>query len=231
MTLKLKDKTTPKGPKTGITWLALVVDRSGSMSPIAKDMEGGIATLFKDQAEMEGTCLVTVTQFDDKYEVLGTNVPVEKIDSYTLTPRGSTALFDAIGKTVATLKDRVATTTISAQPKTVIVSIITDGYENASKEWKQAAIKDLIEAQKAKGWIFTFLGANQDAILTAEGLGIAAGQTMTYTGDSEHTINAMHSHTSNLRSARASGMAASYGSADRQDAVNDEDAKRYPSNR
>jgi len=80
------------------TLLVLVVDRSGSIETIRTDMEGGIKTLLSEQSNESGTCLVTLAQFDDHYEMLAQGVPVAELGPYRLIPRGSTALFDAIGE-------------------------------------------------------------------------------------------------------------------------------------
>jgi hypothetical protein len=69
--------TKREGTGTGTTLLALVVDRSGSMSDIKEDLEGGIETLIEQQAKEEGICLVTLAQFDDVYEVLTGGIGVD----------------------------------------------------------------------------------------------------------------------------------------------------------
>ena len=102
--------------------------------------------------------------------------------------RGSTALLDAIGKTIA--KEKAIQDTLSKGEKAtkVLFIIITDGLENASKEYNSAAVKKLIETQKAKdGWEFLFLGANIDAIETASAIGISAERAVNYNSDSVGT--------------------------------------------
>ena len=89
------------------TLLVLVVDRSGSMESIRDDMEGGIKTLLDEQAEEKGACLVTLAQFDDTYELVVEGVPVAELEPYRLVPRGSTALLDAIGRTIGHVKGRL----------------------------------------------------------------------------------------------------------------------------
>ncbi len=93
--------------KTGTTLLTLVVDRSGSMAGIREDMEGGIKTLIEEQAKEEGACVVTLTQFDDEYEVVADGVPAAEMEPYRLVPRGRTALLDAIGRTIAMVHSRI----------------------------------------------------------------------------------------------------------------------------
>ena len=89
------------------TLLVLVVDRSGSMQSIKEDMEGGIAALLAEQGKEKGSCLVTLAQFDTEYELVADGVPVAELEPYRLVPRGGTALLDAIGRTIAHVKDQV----------------------------------------------------------------------------------------------------------------------------
>ncbi len=91
----------------GWTLLTLVVDRSGSMARIRKDMARAIKALIEEQARGEGTCVVTLTQFDDEYEVVADGVPAADMPPYRLDPRGSTALLDAIGRTIAMVHVRI----------------------------------------------------------------------------------------------------------------------------
>jgi len=164
---------------TDTTLLVLVVDRSGSMESIRGDMEGGIASLIKEQASETGTCLVTLTQFDTEYELLCNAVPVADLERYHLVPRGATALLDAIGRTIADVRARLADLAPEDQPS-VVFAVVTDGLENSSMEWSRdkvmAAVKDRIEA----GWDFTFLGADQDAIQEGGRLGVDAGSALTF---------------------------------------------------
>jgi hypothetical protein len=214
MSLKLKEKQdTPTPVKTGLTWLLLIVDRSGSMARIKTDMEGGIQQLFKDQAEVEGDCLVTKVQFDTEYEVLTTNTPVGEIESYELIPRGSTALFDAIGRGVSALESE--TKGMRVTPDNVIVSIVTDGLENSSREWRSAAIKELIEKKIADGWHFLYLGADQNAITVAGAMGIPVGSSLDFTPDPDHVHTAYASMSANVTNTRRTGKGQSYTRSDR----------------
>lgn len=164
------------------TELIIVLDRSGSMSSIKKDMEGGLKSLIEKQAAEPGECLVSVYQFDDRYEPVFEVVNAKKAPQITLTPRGSTALRDALGKTINAVGERLAKTLESDRPGLVILAVITDGFENASKEFTQPQVADLVKHQREKyGWQFVFLGAEQDAVLSGGNYGVAAGASMTYT--------------------------------------------------
>jgi Mg-chelatase subunit ChlD len=164
----------------GTTLLVLVVDRSGSMQSIRHDMEGGIRTLLDEQAKGPGTCLVTVAQFDTEYELLFQGVPVAEVTKYELVPRGSTALLDAIGRTIGEVSYWLRQVAEHRRPDRVVFAVVTDGLENASREWSRDKVMAAVKERSDAGWQFTFLGANQDAIQEGEGLGVGAASAMTY---------------------------------------------------
>ena len=98
-----------------------------------------------------------------------------------LLPRGRTALLDALGRLITTAGERLAALPEDARPGSVIVGVMTDGMENASREWTHPRIKELIEQQtRDYGWQFLYLGADQDAIEEGAKMGFAAGKSMTY---------------------------------------------------
>jgi len=121
--------------------------------------------------------------FDDQYEVPADNIPVSEVcalDTLTYVPRGSTALLDAIGKTIDSFKARIKALPAAAQPDQVIFAIFTDGEENASHQYTWRDIAGKIRRRQAKqGWEFLFLGANQDAIATAAQMNIHAHNAAT----------------------------------------------------
>ncbi len=160
--------------------LVLVVDRSGSMQSIRQDMEGGIKTLLDEQAEAPGACVVTVAQFDDQYELLFQGVPVAEVTRYELVPRGSTALLDAIGRTIGEVSNWLRRLDEDRRPGKVVFAVVTDGLENASHEWTRDKVMAAVKERGDAGWQFTFLGANQNAIQEGEGLGVGAAAAMTY---------------------------------------------------
>ena len=93
---------------------------------------------------------------------------VDKLKPEQYEPCCSTPLFDAIGSSVKKLKAAVKDVPDAA----VLVTIITDGYENASKEWTGPAIKKLIDECKEDGWMFAFIGASEDIIKVAATISI-----------------------------------------------------------
>lgn len=160
--------------------LLLIVDRSGSMSTIRDDMVGGLEQLLAEQSAQPGMLTVDVFTFDDAIEHTHAFAEPSSV-RIELEPRGMTALFDAVGIAVTDFGARLAELPEHARPDTVQVVIVTDGEENASREYAVDRVRELITQQTdAYGWEFVFLGANQDAVLAARAMGIDADAAMTY---------------------------------------------------
>jgi predicted metal-dependent peptidase len=157
--------------------LVIVMDRSGSMCAIQSDMEGAINTYIKDQQKNFPHTKLTFVQFDTEYEVLHKAVKITKVVDITLKPRGCTALFDAIGRTINETHTRLKEGKTLPQ---LLFVIVTDGMENSSTEFKRDTILKMIEGQKKNNWDFIFLGANQDAIQEGSSIGIDAGKCLEY---------------------------------------------------
>lgn len=190
-----------------LTHLYFLLDRSGSMQSIREDTVGGFDAFIAEQRSHPGECRVTLAQFDDRYDVVYTDQPIQDVPSLDLQPRGMTALLDAIGRLVSDAGVRLASLPESERPGTVIVGIMTDGLENASKEWTHQAVKTLIEQQsQAYSWEFLYLGADQDAIEVGTALGVPATRSMTYSRASSRAAMASTSAmVGRVRAARASG--------------------------
>ena len=174
--------------KKNKTEVILILDRSGSMSSIKNDIEGGLKTFVEKQKNELGECSVSLFQFDAEYESVFENQDIKSVPNITVNPRGMTALFDAIGKTINSVGERLSKTLEDDRPELVIVNVITDGFENSSKEFTKDQIKKLIKHQTDKyNWKFIFLGANQDAVLSGTDYGFVAGSSLTY-GTSSNAI-------------------------------------------
>lgn len=174
-----------------LTEMVFILDRSGSMSRLESDTIGGYNSLIKKQKKETGEVAVTTVLFDDQYEMIHDHADIKKIkpmDTKTYYARGCTALLDAIGKTINHVGNRHKYAPDSEVPGKTMVVIITDGYENASREFNPPQVKQIIERQKEKfGWEFLFLGANIDAVQTAAKFGISSDRAATYYADSEGT--------------------------------------------
>lgn len=152
--------------------LYFVADRSGSMSSLAEEVIGGFNAYVEKQKEQPGNANLTYVQFDNEYQVVHKNVPIKDVPKLTKEvywPRGMTSLYDAIGKTIA--EGLIS----SDKGDLNILTIMTDGQENSSKEYQYQVVKDLIKrAQDEFGWEVIFMGANMDANQYAGNMGIKA---------------------------------------------------------
>ena len=163
------------------TKIVCILDRSGSMGSIIDESINSFNHFLEEQKKIDvDEATLTVALFDDQYELLYDDVSlksVEKITKDEWMPRGLTALYDAIGKTINKVREKV-----NDEDK-VIVCIVTDGLENASQKYNNNQIKSLIKELENKGWGFVYLAANQDAMAVGGSFGIHAGNTYTYTAD------------------------------------------------
>ncbi|GER23607.1 hypothetical protein NCCP1664_21020 [Zafaria cholistanensis] len=217
------------------TDIVMLLDRSGSMASIADDMAGGFNAFIDEQRRSDPDGTVSLYQFDDKFTEVYVEKPLPEVGPLVLVPRGTTALLDSIGRSIAETRARIQAKPAAERPDTVVFGIITDGHENASREVTHAAARALIERQEEKdGWTFLYLGANQDAIEVGAGLGIARERSMTYAPDRVgDAMVAMSDSVHALRTARAQGMdidaargAATYSEAHREAAMSESPRRR-----
>lgn len=158
-----------------LTDITVILDRSGSMATIREDIVNGLNTFINEQRKITGDVTFTLVNFDDGYEVIHNAVPISTVGKCDLIPRGSTALRDAIGRTLTSMGTRFSAMKEEDRPGLVIVAIVTDGQENSSKEYTNPQIKKMIETQESVyNWKFTYIGANQDSFKVSAGLGISS---------------------------------------------------------
>lgn len=189
--------------KKDYTKIVFIVDRSGSMSSIATDMIGGYNRFIEDQKKLNhGTCDVSFYQFNEGYEKIYENTPVafvKNLDRETFVPQGSTALYDAIGRTILAVGKQLEKLAESERPDKVLIAIITDGYENASQEFTAEKVKKMIEEQTNKySWVFTYIGANQDAWSVGQNIGIGTSRSFNYAANAKGANAMFDSLTSNV---------------------------------
>ncbi len=198
------------------THILAIIDRSGSMERIKSDTEGGFNAYVKDQAAAPGHCRFTVVQFDTEYEVIHDDVPAGDLPEFVLHPRGSTALHDAIGRGCSELGTKLAALSEDQRPGKVIVLILTDGKENASQEFSGHTVRDLVERQRNEyQWEFTFMGANQDAVLTAQTMGIPTAAAVTYGASAEGVSSVFAAASAATTRSRSGGGPLTYTRAER----------------
>lgn len=163
--------------KKGLTEIIYVLDRSGSMGHLTGDTIGAYNAYLDEQKKFDGETKITTVLFDDKYELLfnGARIDDAYLDHEKYYVRGMTALYDAVGKAILDVGNRLARTPEEDRPEKVIFIITTDGYENASREFTQSTVKNMIEHQQKKyNWKFLFFGANIDSKEAACNIGIGA---------------------------------------------------------
>ena len=196
--------------RSNLTEIVFILDRSGSMGSLEKDTIGGFNSFIERQNQEEGDAILTTVLFDDKYEILHDGVSIKDVKQLTnkeYYARGMTALLDAMGKTIITVKNRLNNTDEKYRPSKVIFVITTDGQENCSKEFNRDQIKTLVEQQtKENDWQFLFLGANIDAISTAQSFGIDGKFASNYTASAVGTDSLYSTLSCSVSSYRSKGV-------------------------
>lgn len=176
-------EVTTEDVKNEKTQIICILDRSGSMGIIIDDAIGGFNSFLKEQQEEDTPATMTVALFDDQYELLHDNVDikeVKKLTSKEWSPRGMTALHDAIGKTINTVKTNHKEMKKKDRPDKVLVFVATDGHENASREYNSDSVSKLVKKCEKKNWTFVFLGADQNAALAGGSFGVGVGNAFNY---------------------------------------------------
>lgn len=170
-------------PDANKTEIVVILDRSGSMASMKKDMEGGFEKFRADQAAQPGECVLTLVQFDSGgIETVHESMPIKDVPRMVLHPRGNTPLLDAVGTTIQRVGARLERLHELERPGRVLVLIITDGEENASKKFSKEQVKAMVKLQEETyKWAFIYLGANVDAFAEAGAMGIVRAQSANYT--------------------------------------------------
>lgn len=178
---KVKKKTVTKNKEVNIVF---VLDRSGSMAVCLDGTISGFNEYITKLKNDKFKYVFSLVTFDTvSRDVMYSQVPIEKVEKLTdktFIPRGGTPLLDTIGKTI---NDNCAS-------KDLLFIIMTDGEENASKEFTKENIKALIAGREKQGWTFVYLGANQDAWQVGESFGAKAGNIATYSSSNKGTTKA-----------------------------------------
>jgi hypothetical protein len=181
--------------KDDYTHIAVILDRTGSMEAIRDDTIGGFNAFLNAQKAAPGPASLTLVQFDsqDPYEIVYRFKPLAEIPELTretFVPRANTPLLDAIGRGINDLEKSLADMTEQDKPSRVVMVIITDGQENASREFRKDQIGKMIkEKQEKSAWQFVFLSADLAAIGDALATGMHAASTLAHDKDS-HGVGA-----------------------------------------
>ena len=171
---------------TNYTHIAVIIDRSGSMADIATDVIGGFNQFLSDQRNVKTNhATLSLVQFDtmNPFEVIHdfrTLPAIEPLNANTYQPRGGTPLLDAVGHGIKSLDERLTQMREHEKPGQILFRIITDGEENASRQYSHRAIRDLIAARTEQGWQFVYLSADLDAFADSDRIGIAESHKMAF---------------------------------------------------
>jgi hypothetical protein len=205
------------------THIVMILDRSGSMGSIAADTIGGVNKFVADQQAVPGEATFSLVQFDHEYGVVHDFAPISVVvplTASTFVPRGTTALLDAVARTINDTGARLSSLPASSRPEKVICVIVTDGQENASRNASRSQVFDQITHQRdVYKWDFVFLGANQDAIAEAGKIGIAASATMDFAASASGVKSSYDSLSHSVSRSRSMGVAMAFSDDDRKKAT------------
>lgn len=170
------------------TELIFILDRSGSMGGLESDTIGGFNATISDQKTLEEETRVTTILFDNFFEILHDRIDLQNLPTLTEKDyfvRGSTALYDAVALGINKIVNVQKQTKQDGRADKVIMVIITDGYENSSRETNAAMLHKMIDGCKKDGWEFLFLGADIDAQAAAGAIGIESSRASNFVKDAQ----------------------------------------------
>ena len=195
--------------KDNYTHITVLLDRTGSMQSIREDTIGGFNAFLNQQKEEPGLATLTLVQFDsqDPYEVVHNFRAIQSVPELTretFVPRASTPLLDAMGRSINDLEANLLKMAEPDRPARIVVVIITDGQENASREFRAEQVRAMIkDKQDNDNWQFVFLSADLGAINDALASGVKAGAAMAFDKNSKGTAAGWQSASARIADYRA----------------------------
>lgn len=176
------------------------------MNSTKADAEGGINEFIRQQKKLPDKANITLIQFDTEVDIVYSG-DLQECPNYTLTPRGGTALLDALGEYITKTGERLSAMKEEDRPKMVTCVIVTDGGENSSKEYTLAKVKEMIKHQENKySWDFIYLGSDVSGMKDAYNLGFAVSRASQYNpNNTRESYKKMSEKFSQCRSAVTSG--------------------------
>ena len=197
--MNTNDNTTP-APVA----LSILLDRSGSMMTIADDIVDGFNRLLAQQRQQPGEVIVSLAQFDSEepFELLIDRVPLREVtdmDRMWFQPRGSTPLFDGIGRLISHID---ASPTGQSDLFDHVVVIVTDGEENSSTEFSRSQVFDLIEKKGEDGWVFIYLGSEPQSYADADAVAVSRANARRWDKSAYGTRDMMDKMSQSLSSHR-----------------------------
>ncbi len=170
----------------------IIIDESGSMGSIEQQAINSVNETIQtirsaEKKHEDQEHYVSLVTFNNDVKTVYECVPaneVQELTAETYQPDCCTALYDAMGMSLNALRKKVA------EDDKVLVTIVTDGMENASKEYDINAIHSLVDELKKKGWVFAYIGANHDVKAAATAISIT--NVMQFKADSIGTAKMSH---------------------------------------
>lgn len=193
--------------------LVVLLDRSGSMLTIQDQVISGFNELLSKNSG--DNVFVSLFQFDDQFDEVYRGLSIKtapRLSKSNFIPRGMTSLYDAIVRTVREMDS------IPGGSQAVFV-IVTDGGENSSKEYNLEQVKKAIDTLKEKKFEVMFIGANQDAILTAKTFNIPARSSLTFGANAVGTQSAFGAMAASTQSYYSNNAAVNFDEEDRKKAM------------
>jgi uncharacterized protein YegL len=187
------------------THITFILDGSASMAAVKEATIAGFNGFVAGQKQADGNGTLTLVVFNTRARTVFARTPlndVEPLNSETYVTNGDTALLDAIGSSIEQAEAERRALSEGERSNKVIFVILTDGYENSSRNYSRDEIFDMIRSQRDFGWEFVFLGANQDAIEEGGSLGIGASSSITFSHDVPGTASAFSSASGLVQTAR-----------------------------
>lgn len=205
-----------KPTKNRYAHISVILDRTGSMEEIRDDTIGGFNAFLGEQKAQKGKATLTLVQFDsqDPYEVVHRFKPLKEVPGLTrktFVPRSTTPLLDALGRGINDLEKGLGELDAKERPGKVIFVVVTDGQENASREFTRKQVVKMIKEKTEKDkWQFVFLSADLEAIEEARDLGVNLNASLAYEKSAKGTKEAWNSlsrSAAKFRSGEKPGMA------------------------
>ena len=171
-----------------LTWIADVLDESGSMNEIKTDTIGARNEFIREQRLVPGEASCTLIKFNTKIEKVYENLSIFQVpdlNENSFRPNNWTRLYDAIGYGITELKAKIKASPEDQKPGKVLFIITTDGKENRSTDYTRTQIFEMISKREKKGWKFIYLGANQNAMEEGGKIGVNKMNTVTWSADSK----------------------------------------------
>jgi uncharacterized protein with von Willebrand factor type A (vWA) domain len=180
-----KATSTIEAPKP--LFVAMVIDKSGSMRGLSEATVDGFNEYLLSAQRETPDAIMSVTLFDTRRVELHVAEPIGSIpqlteEQYQRGGMGNTALNDALGATIVAIEGSE-----HAKSQKILVAVTTDGLENASTEWTRAHVAELVKKKEAEGWKFVFFGANMDARQEGASMNVAAPRSIQYKADEAGT--------------------------------------------